>query len=198
MDLPARSCEGCTACCHILPIVEQDVQKPANAMCGNCIPGVGCGIYETRYHVCRRFMCTWVTDMAIPQHWQPSQSHMVILNDEASGTLVVHVDAAFPDVWRAAPYIDDLHAWAGNPTAQQKRIVVLVDRDHTVIFPVGEKFIGEMKPGQALRVHKITTMFWTAYDADVVDGTDPRAAGAIGALPTANQEALRLDLVTKS
>jgi hypothetical protein len=174
------------------------VQKPANTICGNCIQGVGCAIYEARYHVCRRFMCSWVTDEAIPPHWQPIHSHMVLLRDEATATLVVHVDAAHPNAWRAAPYINDLRAWAANPTPQRKRVLVVVNGNNTVIFPEGEKFMGEIKPGQALRVHKIATMFWTAYDADLVDSTDPRAAGAIGTPRVINPDALRLDLVVRS
>jgi hypothetical protein len=37
-----------------------------------------------------------------------------------------------------------------------------------------------MRSNQVVLIHKIGTMFWTAYDAELVNESDPRAAGAIG------------------
>jgi hypothetical protein len=189
-----HSCEGCTECCHILPIAEPDVQKPANATCVNCIVGVGCGIYEARYHVCHRFMCGWVLDETIDLRWRPRDSHMVLTNDRETATLVAQVDSAYPNAWRQPPFIDDLRAWAASPTPERQRVVVKVGDDVTIIFPIGEKFIGPIGPGQTLMVYKIEARFWTVYDAKLVDRTDPSANGAIGRPAVAGPGALRLDL----
>ncbi len=191
---PERSCEGCTLCCHILPINEEDVQKPANATCVNCIVGRGCGIYETRYQVCRRFMCAWVTQPHIGAHWQPIQSHMVLATDFDSAGLMVHVDAAYPDAWRQPGYIEDLRGWAANPTPAWQRVIIKVSDNYTVLFPKGEKFIGPMRAEQVLLVHKLETMFWTAYDAELVESGDPRAGNAVGRIQVAGVNAIRLDL----
>jgi hypothetical protein len=191
---PGRTCAGCTACCHILPIIEVDVQKPANATCVNCIVGVGCGIYETRYHVCRRFMCDWVLQETIGQHWRPAESHMVLVSDDETSSVVVHVDTAYSQAWRHQPFIGDLRAWAAASTPTRRRVLVRIGDDFTVIFPNGEKFIGPMRPDQALLVHKIVTTFWTAYDAEVVDSSDPRAGRAAGRPRITTPGALRLDL----
>ncbi len=189
-----RSCTGCTECCHILPIAEPDVEKPANVTCVNCIVGVGCGIYEARYHVCHRFMCRWVLDETIGPAWRPVDSHIVLTHDSDTATLVAQVDAAYPNTWRQSPFIDDLRAWAASPTPECQRVVVKVGDDVTIIFPIGEKFIGPLLPGQTLLVYKIQTNFWTVYDAKVVDPADPRATNAIGRPRVAGPGALRLDL----
>ena len=189
-----RGCDGCTACCRIPPIVEADVQKSASATCVHCIVGVGCGIYETRYEVCRRFMCDWVLEESIGQHWRPIDSNMVLATDDDTATLVVHVDSAHPQAWRQPPFIGDLRAWAASPTATRRRVLIRTGDDFTIIFPNGERFIGPMRADQALLVHKIETTFWTAYDAEIVDSTDPRAGRAIGRPRTPTPGARSLDL----
>src|SRR4051812_35852125 len=57
-DLPKTDCGGCTVCCTALPIVE-DFTKPAGVTCQHCTSS-GCGIYATRYPICRTFVCGWL------------------------------------------------------------------------------------------------------------------------------------------
>jgi hypothetical protein len=173
-----RACGGCTGCCRIPPIREMD--KPANVPCIHCGVGVGCRIYAERPPVCQKFMCNWLTQIDVGDHWYPPVSNIVLAEDRASATLIAHVDSAFPDAWRQAPYYDELHQWAANPTPTRQRVCVKLGEELIAIFPVGEKSLGPMRSNQVVLIHKIGTMFWTAYDAELVNETDPRAAGAIG------------------
>ena len=59
-DLVAgRDCDGCTVCCSALAIDTPELRKPAGVTCADCLPGQGCGIYETRPPVCRAWFCGW-------------------------------------------------------------------------------------------------------------------------------------------
>ncbi len=160
---PGRACGGCTACCHVLPVRE--LAKPANVTCTHCDVGHGCRIYNDRPPICRIFICTWLEQIAVAEHWYPPVSHMVLAEDRASATLVAHVDAAYPDAWRQPPYIDELHAWAAAPTPTRLRVAVKLGDELIAIFPVGEKFLGPMPSNQVVLVHEPGAAEWSAYDS---------------------------------
>lgn len=53
----ARQCGECSLCC-VLPAIPQ-LGKPANVRCKH-LTAKGCGIYESRPAVCRKFECDWL------------------------------------------------------------------------------------------------------------------------------------------
>lgn len=66
-----RTCGTCTACCTSLRIdarpgystrldTGEDISKPAGERC-RFLTALGCGIYEVRPLVCRRFKCDWLS-----------------------------------------------------------------------------------------------------------------------------------------
>lgn len=66
---PERECGSCQACCTWLRIdskigystrldTGEDIAKPAGQACVHLTPK-GCGIYDVRPVVCRRFLCDW-------------------------------------------------------------------------------------------------------------------------------------------
>jgi hypothetical protein len=71
-----NTCGTCTVCCLALRIDE--FGKQAGAMCQHCIPE-GCGIYESRYEVCRGFLCGWRIVSALGNDWRPDRSGILIL-----------------------------------------------------------------------------------------------------------------------
>jgi hypothetical protein len=172
-----RTCGGCTECCRLLAVEE--LNKPANTICVHCAPGSGCLIYDTRPGTCRRFMCAWLTQAEVGDHWRPGNCKMVLQPDRASATLVVHVDPEFHQAWRDTPYQDDLRAWAAAGVAGCKLVLVKVGDDFTVVFPNGDKLLGPMLPGLMLLVQQSESALWTEYDAELVEATDAAAAGAI-------------------
>lgn len=72
----ANSCGTCAVCCLALRIDE--FAKPAGTLCQHCT-GTGCGIYETRYEVCRGFLCGWRIVTALGDAWRPDRSGVLIL-----------------------------------------------------------------------------------------------------------------------
>jgi hypothetical protein len=74
-----NSCGACAVCCLALRIDE--FSKPAGTMCQHCT-GTGCGIYETRYEVCRGFLCGYRMVPALGDAWRPDRSGILILTME--------------------------------------------------------------------------------------------------------------------
>ncbi len=65
-----RTCMSCTACCTYLRIESQpgyttrydtgeDIAKAAGIPC-RYLTEKGCGIYEVRPQLCRKFQCDWI------------------------------------------------------------------------------------------------------------------------------------------
>jgi hypothetical protein len=82
-----NSCGDCTVCCLALRIEEFD--KPAGTLCQHCT-GTGCGIYETRYEVCRGFMCGYRMLPALGDTWRPDRSGILIMMMELKDVPEAH------------------------------------------------------------------------------------------------------------
>ena len=68
-----RECGECTVCCTWLAINKPEVQKQPGATCKHCT-GQGCGIYETRYPICRDYYCAWRGMDIFDESWRPDRS----------------------------------------------------------------------------------------------------------------------------
>ncbi|HMH65600.1 MAG TPA: hypothetical protein VK515_08435 [Rhizomicrobium sp.] len=68
-----RDCGDCTVCCTAPSIDKPEIQKLSGATCKHCTSG-GCGIYETRFPVCRSFYCAWRTVDIFSDDWRPDRS----------------------------------------------------------------------------------------------------------------------------
>ena len=71
-----NSCGDCTVCCMALNVEE--IGKKAGILCEHCTPK-GCGIYETRFEVCRGFLCGWRMVPQLGDDWRPDRSGVLIL-----------------------------------------------------------------------------------------------------------------------
>src|SRR5581483_1379015 len=70
-----------------------EIGKEAGIYCRHCIPGKGCGIYETRFDICRTFLCGWRMVPALGPEWRPDKSGILMLMQEP---------AKLPEAHRAA------------------------------------------------------------------------------------------------
>jgi hypothetical protein len=74
---PRTDCGGCTVCCTALPIDQKEFAKSSGVTCRHCT-GSGCGIYETRFPICRTFLCGWLLLPALDESWRPDRSGILI------------------------------------------------------------------------------------------------------------------------
>lgn len=135
-------------CCKILAI--EDLNKPPQKWCPNCVIGTGCGIYETRPTECRDFFCSWLVDAGIPDHWQPSKSRMILTYASGENQITVHVDADRPHAWRKEPYYSQIRQWAAAVFSNNGKLLVRQGADVILVLPDGEHNLGPMKDGQAV------------------------------------------------
>jgi hypothetical protein len=92
---PGNDCGSCTVCCMALRVIDLD--KEAGSYCKHCLPGKGCGIYETRFEVCRGFLCGWRLVPQLGEEWRPDKSGILMLT-QAVDQLPQAYHAAGPGV----------------------------------------------------------------------------------------------------
>ena len=74
-----RECGDCSLCCKLTYIkFGPDDDKPANEWCKQCVPGLGCRIYDERPDTCDRFSCAWLTDESWPVEHKPRACGCVV------------------------------------------------------------------------------------------------------------------------
>ena len=161
---PGRDCGTCTMCCKIMRVPE--IEKPMDKWCPHCVIGKGCGIYEERPTSCREFLCVYLLDGTMGEHWKPSHSRMVLSN-QVESVLRVFVDPDRPDVWRKQPYYADLKKWAAN-AARLKSVVVVQSGDNiTVVLPDRDKPFGKLEPNQRLQLTTRMGPRGPEYDVEI-------------------------------
>jgi hypothetical protein len=69
-----------------MKIDTPELKKAAGVACTHCTSN-GCGIYETRYPVCRSFYCAWRWTPELSDEWRPDRS----------GVLVVRLNEGIPE-----------------------------------------------------------------------------------------------------
>ena len=84
------SCDGCTACCSLLPI--EAINKPANTDCRYC--DAGCSIYEDRPETCAEFECGYLQGKNLPLSLRPDKCGIIFIKNTHrifSGVLVPEI-----------------------------------------------------------------------------------------------------------
>lgn len=80
-----RPCGECSVCCTVKPINTPELTKAPGIACRHCLASGGCGIYETRFPVCREYRCAWKTLAWIPERVRPDQSGVLVDFVESEG-----------------------------------------------------------------------------------------------------------------
>jgi hypothetical protein len=138
--VPDRRCGECTMCCKVFPIPETGKADYEN--CPHLVPGVGCGIYETRPQTCRDFFCMWRFDASLDEAWKPSNAGFV-LHDPPPWALIASHDVDAPDAWRREPYQSQIREWALELGRGQHLVGVRAGDRTTLLVRNGEV---ELKP----------------------------------------------------
>jgi hypothetical protein len=91
-DPSSKSCGACNLCCIELPINTPELRKKAQTPCSH-LTEKGCGIYATRFPICRQFLCGWRLFPELGEEWRP----------DLSGIMIVQVaQKDLPETYRAA------------------------------------------------------------------------------------------------
>ena len=74
-----RDCGACSACCTALPVDSPELQKMPGEPCIHVDGRGGCGVYTSRFPVCRAFYCGWRHLPVLDDAWRPDRSGVLIL-----------------------------------------------------------------------------------------------------------------------
>lgn len=73
--LPGRECGACNVCCTVKPI-SVDIVKPPGVTCEHCT-AQGCAVYETRWDVCKGYLCGWKWAPFLGEDMRPDKSGLL-------------------------------------------------------------------------------------------------------------------------
>ncbi len=76
--LPARECGECHVCCEALTVDSREFQKHGGCACVHALPDQSCGIYASRYPVCREFECGWRIFKWVRPSLRPDRSRVLV------------------------------------------------------------------------------------------------------------------------
>jgi len=161
-----RDCGQCTLCCKIMEITE--LAKPSGQWCPNCRVGAGCVIYGQHPPSCKAFRCGYLAD-AVSEEWRPNRSHLIVTFKNGPDYPCIHVDPGYPDAWRKQPFYSQIRQMAVDLEKKKGMVLVSVNRNITVVFPVGEKYIGVVPPGKIIATGRRGTPAGIEYHAFTTD-----------------------------
>ena len=146
-----RPCGGCSVCCTHLTVDSPDFSKAAGVACKHCL-SPGCGIYETRYDICRTYRCGWKHAAWLPEAMRPDRSGVVI---DFSETEAPGYDLEARLLAYAGP-----EAFARNPVPDviasliEQQVLVQIARPGRLGAP-GAKTAVNAKLGEAVRTRNL-------------------------------------------
>jgi Fe-S-cluster containining protein len=143
-----RGCGSCSLCCKVLPI--QELNKPAGQWCVHSVPGSGCSVHAARPSACRAFFCAWRLDPNLGPEWKPEVSRFVLVADPAHRATMVMVDPGMPLAWKREPYYARLKQFSEVSFRQDRKVLVSLRGQITVILPDREVPIGLIAPGEEI------------------------------------------------
>ena len=128
-----RECGECRACCVVLGFDadpnEAPFSKPHGTPCQHLIQ-IGCGIYEERPPVCRRFQCGWIQAPNLPEALRPDRCGvMFCTNDNAYGQGY----AVYAYELRSGAADAELPQWLIGELVQQLPVILVREDGHELL-----------------------------------------------------------------
>ena len=165
-----RRCGSCTLCCKLLKIPETDSDK--GSWCRHCETGKGCGIYDERPQRCRDFMCGYLIWDAVPDHWLPAKSRIVVVS-EMGFRINFTVDPSAPNRWREEPWHSEIKALSMLAFQQNRQVLVTVGNKVIAMLPDREVELGVVAEDEVVVTGRRPDGTWGAAK---VHKDDPRMA----------------------
>lgn len=168
--LNGRQCGTCTLCCKLLKIPETDSGK--GSWCRHCATGKGCEIYAQRPQRCRDFLCGYLVWDAVPDHWLPARSRIIVIS-ELGFRINFTVDPAAPNRWREAPWHAEIKALSVLAFRQNRQVLVTVGNKVIALLPDREVDLGVVAEDEVVVTGRRGDGSWGAAK---VRKDDPRMA----------------------
>ncbi|MBN8501473.1 MAG: hypothetical protein J0M19_10025 [Sphingomonadales bacterium] len=168
--IKGRSCGSCTLCCKVLKVPETDSGK--GEWCRHCAVGQGCTIYAERPERCREFLCGYLLWDAVPDHWHPAKSRIVVVS-ELGFRINFTVDPGAPGRWREQPWYNDIKALAVLAFQENRQVLVTVGNKVTALVPAREVELGVVGEDEVVVTGRRPDGIWGAAK---VHKNDPRMA----------------------
>jgi hypothetical protein len=193
--VPGRSCGTCSLCCKVFAV--QELSKPAGQWCIHAVARSGCRNYDNRPRACREFLCSWRLDPKLGPEWKPEVSRFVLSEDRDRGALTVTVDPGMPLAWKREPYYTRLKQLSEILFPENKKVLVSLRGQTTVILPDRDVPIGPTAPGEDIIIWRSGLAYGAASSrrdqppAPVATGLAEPRRGPIpggGALPPSLDE----------
>ena len=152
-------------CCK-LPLIK-DLDKPSGQWCRHAVIGKGCGIYEDRPPVCRKFHCLWMLDPRLGPEWKPEKAKFFMYPDrEREEVFNVAVDPAFPDAWTKPPFLAAIKNWVLEGAELGRFVTVHIGNRWIAVLPdrivelgiIGHDFVLMRKRGPTGRTIEVQVM----------------------------------------
>jgi hypothetical protein len=123
----------------------QELEKTSGDWCVHCAPGKGCKIYETRPKCCSVFMCNWLIEPSLADHFRPDRCKVVLA---PSSELVIGAlcDPADPWAWRREPIYSLLKNRVRNAGAKPLIIIVRAGWRAWMLHRDEEVDLGQVNP----------------------------------------------------
>jgi hypothetical protein len=150
--VPGRVCGTCTLCCKLYALPE--LNKPAGTWCVHAVARKGCNIHPQRPQFCHQFFCGWRLDPNLGPEWKPEISRLLLWISEHHWSLMLTVDPDMPHAWKRQPYYAALKEWAQRAFKDNKKIVILVAGEATVVLPDRDVPLGPLTDGDEIVLFK--------------------------------------------
>lgn len=125
-----RTCGDCRACCITLGFQarrdESAFDKPFGEPCRHLIQ-IGCGIYDERPPVCRRFECGWLQASNLPEALRPDRSGVLFAANDLAGIIPEgeNYTAIFAYELRAGAIETRLPSWLIRGLSAETNVVIV-------------------------------------------------------------------------
>lgn len=160
-----RSCGTCSLCCKVLAV--EALNKPSGQWCVHAAPGRGCQIHEARPQACREFFCVWLTDPNLGPEWKPEVARFVLSSDSQHRALVVLADAGMPLAWKREPYCGALRRMSESLFRLDRKVLVNLRGQVTVVLPDREVALGVLPPGEDIVIWREGHTYGAALRRDL-------------------------------
>jgi Fe-S-cluster containining protein len=159
-----------------------ELSKPAGQWCVHSEPGSGCAIHAARPPACRRFFCSWRLDPNLGPEWKPEVSRFVLSADPARQALVVTVDPGMPLAWKREPYYTRLRQLSESAFRQDRKVLVSLRGQITVILPDRDVAVGGIGPGEEIVVWREGSVYGARLRRDLEPADAPSEKAPAGRL----------------